>query len=359
MHFWKFKGLSYLKNYFVNKVSDIKTPYSAQIELTLRCMGKCEFCSIPFIPHSLKNPEMNTEQVKKIIADIADLGVVALSFTGGEPTLREDLAELINYAGISHNLTTGLATNGYYLPQLLKKNFLSGLDYILLSLDFPTRDLHNKLRGINVFEKVIDSINLAHKKEINVIISTNVMKQNLQYLPEICQMAEKLGCSMELYPCEDIIRTYNGTQYRAKNVEKLIPSLHLWAKVIKRLHKDHKNVLTDLITIEAIERGGFGGIPKFQDILRCHVASAYLFIRHNGYVDFPCKINPILSFNALKYPLPSIYKSPKVIEIMKKHDSFAFCSHCRLGCAVASSMTAKWSTIYEKYIKSIFRGNLR
>jgi MoaA/NifB/PqqE/SkfB family radical SAM enzyme len=322
-------------------------------------MGKCEFCSIPSIPKSLKNPEMNTEEVKKIIADVADLGVVALSFTGGEPTLRHDLAELINYAGISHNLTTGLATNGYFLPQLLRENSLSGLDYILLSLDFPTHELHNKLRGINVFEKVIKSINLAHKKYINVIISTNVMKKNLKYLPEICQMAEKLGCSIELYPCEDIIRSYNGTHYRAKNVEKLIPRLHLWAKFIKRLHKDHKNVLTDLVTIEAIERGGFGGNPKFQDLLRCHVASAYLFIRHNGFVDFPYKINPILSFNALKNPLSSIYKSPKVIEIMKEHDSFEFCSHCRLGCAVASSMTAKWSTIYEKYIKSIFRGNLR
>jgi len=359
MQFWKFKGFSYLKNYFVNKVSEIKTPYSAQIELTLRCMAKCKFCSIPSIPKSLKNPEMTTDQVKTIIDQIADLGVVALSFTGGEPTLRKDLPELIRYTGIKKNLTTGLATNGYYIPKLLKKKLLCGLDYILLSLDFPVPELHDKMRGIDVYKKVIKSIELAHSQNINVIISTNVMKSNLKYLPEICELAKRLDCSIELYPCENIIRCYNGRKYKAEKVEELIPNLHLWAKIIKRLYEDYKNVITDFFSIDTIEKGGFGGDPKYQHTLRCHVAEAYLFVRHNGFIDFPCKINPLISFNALKYPLSSIYRSSKVINIMKKHDSYDFCDHCRLGCALASSMTANWSTIYEKYIKNIFRGNLR
>lgn len=359
MQFWNFKGLSYIRNYFMNNLSDIKIPYSAQIELTLRCMGNCRFCSIPSIPKSLKNPEMTTEQIKKIINQIVDLGIVALSFTGGEPTIRNDLPELIYHAGVHHNLTTGLATNGFYLPKLLENNSISGLDYILLSLDFPDAELHDNMRGIEVYKKVIRSINLANSQDINVIISTNVMKKNLELLPKICELAEDLNCSIELYPCEDIVRCYNGHKYRADDVEELIPNLDLWAKTIRRLYKDYKNVLTDLISIKAIEKGGFGGDPKYQDLLRCNVAGAYLFIRHNGYIDFPCKIHPLISFNVLKYPLSKIYRSSKVIDIMKNHDSFDFCNHCRLGCALTSSMTAKWRTIYEKYIKSVFRGNLR
>ncbi|TFF96057.1 MAG: radical SAM protein [Promethearchaeota archaeon] len=359
MQFWKFKGLSYLKNFFVNYVSDIKTPYSAQIELTLQCMANCKFCAIPSIPKSLKNPEMSTNEVKSIIDQIVDLGILALSFTGGEPTLRHDLPELINYAGYHNNLTTGLATNGYYLPDLFKHNSFMGLDYILLSLDFPDAKHHDRMRALNVFEKVIESIALAQKHNINVIISTNVMKSNLKYLPELCELAEKLDCSIELYPCEDIIRTYDGRQFQANGVNDLIPDLHLWAELVKSLRKNYKNVLTDLFSIESIEKGAFGGNPKYQNILRCHVAEAYLFIRHNGFIDFPCKINPLISFNALKYPLSDIYRSEKVIEIMKQHDSYDFCDHCRLGCSIAASLTARWPSIYEKYIKSIFRGNLR
>jgi MoaA/NifB/PqqE/SkfB family radical SAM enzyme len=301
---------------------------------------------------------MTTNQIKDIIEQIADLGIVSLSFTGGEPTLRKDLPELIRYAGIKKDLITGLATNGSYLPTLLRKKTLQGLDYILLSLDFPYADQHNKMRGIPLFDKVLESIRLANQKDVNIILSTNVMKTNLNLLPEICQLADKFNCSIELFPCENIIRYYNGKKFQAKNVDTLIPNLHLWAKIIRGLQKEFKNVITDQFSIQVIERGGFGGIPKLQNIMRCHVAEAYLFIRHDGTISFPCKIHPLLSFNALEKPLRTLFNLKEVRKIMNKNDDFEFCDGCRLGCAVSSSLTARWPTIYEKYIRNILRGNL-
>ena len=46
---------------------------------------------------------MTTEQIKQIISEISELGVLALSFTGGEPTLRNDLSKLIYHAGVTHD----------------------------------------------------------------------------------------------------------------------------------------------------------------------------------------------------------------------------------------------------------------
>jgi len=303
---------------------------------------------------------MNTEQIKNLIDQIAELGVLALSFTGGEPTLRKDLPELIYYTGVIHNFMNGIATNGYLLPKLFKEHKLEGLDYVLISLDYPIAELHNRIRGINVFNRVLESIELANKNDIKPIISTVVMKDNLHYLRDLCDLAESLNCTIELYPCEDIIRDFPNSRYQVEDITDKVPDLSLWANFIRSLKKQYKNILTDSISIDVIERGGFGGNPSYyQQILRCHVAEAYLFISHDGIINYPCKIHPIKNFDALKYSLSQIYYSKEVREIMEIYDGFSFCSHCRLGCSIVSSLPTRWKTVYEKYIRGFLEGNLR
>ncbi|MBA7533380.1 PqqA peptide cyclase [subsurface metagenome] len=353
--------LRYIRNFTLNKFTNKKVPYSAQIELTLRCNATCPFCSIPLIPKSLKSNEMTTHQIISLMDQIYELGVNALSFTGGEPTLRKDLPELVYHAGVVHDFMNGIATNGYLMPQFLKeKSRLEGLDYILLSLDYPTAELHNKKRGIKVFDRVLETIALSNKRDISVIISTVVMKDNIQFLENICELAENLNCSIELFPCEDIIRDHRNLQYKINNIEDMIPDLSVWAKLLHSLRSKYKNILTDPISINVVEKGGFGGAPEYhQTSLRCHVAEAYLFVRYDGFIDYPCKIHPIKSFNALKDTINNIYYSSEVREIMKQHDTYDFCDKCRLGCAIASSLPTTWKTLYAKYIQGYLKGNLR
>ncbi|KKK44905.1 MAG: Antilisterial bacteriocin subtilosin biosynthesis protein AlbA [Candidatus Lokiarchaeum sp. GC14_75] len=343
-------------NNFTNK----KVPYSAQIELTLRCNAKCPFCSFHTLPESILSYDMNTAQIKKLIDELANLGILALSFTGGEPTLRKDLPELIYHTGIVHSFMNGIASNGYLLPKLFRKSSLEGLDYILLSLDYPKAELHDRRRGIKTFNRVLDSINLANKNNIKPIISTVVMKDNIRYLKDMCELADSLNCSIELYPCEDIVRDFPDKTYRIDNITDLIPDISLWANLMRSLRRQYKNILTDPISIEVVEKGGFGGYPQYhQNLLRCHVAEAYLFISHDGFIHYPCKIHPITSFNALKHPMDKVYYSKEVRDIMNEHDNYRFCDRCRLGCAIASSIPTRWKALYSKYIRGYLDGNLR
>ena len=345
----------------MNKFTNKKVPYSAQIELTLRCNANCPFCSIPWIPKRLKSNEMTTHQIISLIDQISELGVNALSFTGGEPTLRKDLPKLVYHAGVIHDFMNGIATNGYLMPHFLKeKSRLEGLDYILLSLDYPTAELHDKERGIKLFDRVMETIALSNKRDISVIISTVVMKNNLQYLENLCELAENLNCSIELFPCEDIIRDHRNFQYKINNIKDMIPDLSVWAKLLHSLRSKYKNILTDPISINVVEKGGFGGAPEYhQTSLRCHVAEAYLFVRYDGFIDYPCKIHPVRSFNALKDNINNIYYSSEVREIMKRYDTYDFCDKCRLGCAIASSLPTTWNTLYAKYVQGYLKGNLR
>lgn len=352
--------LKYFKNFGLNKFTHKTIPYSAQIEVTLRCNASCPFCSIPLLPTSFMYNEMNTNQIKYIIEQIAALGVNVLSFTGGEPTLRKDLPELIDYATKFHDLEVGIATNGYFMPRLLKNNGgLEGLSYLLLSIDYPQAKLHNKKRGINVFNKALETINLAHKKGIKVIINTVVMKDNIHLIEKICELAETYNSPIELYPCENIIREFQNRKYFVENIHDLIPDISIWANLIRLLRKRFKNILTDPFSINIVESGGFGGHPKYnQQYLRCHVSEAYLFIRWDGFIDYPCKIHPLVSFDVLKIPLSTIYNSREVREIIKCRDNFEFCNGCYFGCAIVSSLPSKWKALYSKYVQGYLNGNL-
>jgi len=303
---------------------------------------------------------MNTEQVLTLIDKIAELGVCALTFTGGEPTLRTDLPKIIHHTGIEHDFINGIATNGFLMPKILRNNNLEGLDYILTSIDYPTAAQHDKMRGIKVFDRVKEMIKLAQDYDIKVIVSTVVMKDNIYLLDQICELTESWGCAAELFPCEDIIRDFPNKICQIVNIKDMIPNLAKWAETIRELKKRYTHILTDDYSIDVVEQGGFGGYPKYyQDLLRCHVAESFLFVKHNGNIAFPCKIHPIMCISAFKYDVSKIYYTKEIRDIMNMHDNYDFCQHCRLGCSLAASAASNIKALYSKFIKGFLDGNLR
>ncbi len=303
---------------------------------------------------------MNTTQIFKIIDNLAEIGVNVLTFTGGEPTLRKDLPKILYHAGINHNFISGIATNGFLMPKLLKEHKFEGLDYILTSIDYPNAKQHDRMRGIKVFDNVIKMIKIVNQRDIKVIISIVAMKDNLYLLEDICELGERLNCTMEIYPCEDIIRNLPDNRCQITNINNIIPNILEWASIIKDLKSKFKNILTDPISIQVVSNGGFGGYPNYyQDILRCHVAEAFLFVSNDGFIYLPCKINPVRRINIFKYNLSDLYNSKEVREIMMKQDSYEFCNGCRLGCAIAASIPTNLKGLYIKFFKGILNGNLR
>jgi MoaA/NifB/PqqE/SkfB family radical SAM enzyme len=95
----------------------------AHLEISNQCNMKCEYC----YAGSKEGIELNTEDWKKILKNIAHFGVFQVSFGGGEPTLRKDLFELAHYVS-ELGMNLGMTTNGKILstlnPKLLKKYFM-------------------------------------------------------------------------------------------------------------------------------------------------------------------------------------------------------------------------------------------
>lgn len=169
------------------------------------CNQKCMHCYA--CDQTLSSEEeLSTEQWKKIIDACQNAYIPQLTFTGGEPTLRPDLVELVSYASW---FVTRLNTNGVLLTKTLCKDlYEASLDSVQVTLYSSNKDIHNKLVGAPNFEKTIEGIKNAIEVGLNVSINTPLCKLNEDYLSTI-RFAKALGITY--FTCSGMIMTGAST----------------------------------------------------------------------------------------------------------------------------------------------------
>ena len=92
-----------------------QAPVIAHLAITNDCNMRCQYCSVRKV-HQRSPKELPTENYQKMIEKLNDWGVFQIGFTGGEPTLREDLVELTKYVS-SVGTACNMTTNGWFLPK--------------------------------------------------------------------------------------------------------------------------------------------------------------------------------------------------------------------------------------------------
>lgn len=123
---------------------------------------------------------MTTIQWKQVIKQCWDLGIPHIIFTGGEPTLRDDLPELIAFAK-SQGQITGLNTNG---RRLANKDFLktlvdAGLDHIQITFRSANASIHDRLVSHpGAWEETIAGIKNAVGSRLFVMTNTTLLQEN-------------------------------------------------------------------------------------------------------------------------------------------------------------------------------------
>lgn len=154
-----------------------------------KCNQKCLFCYAAGETLS-GTRELTTDEWKRAIDKLKKAGVPMLTFTGGEPTQREDLCHLIEY---SKWFVTRLNTNGVLLSEELCQGLCdASLDSLQITLYSHDEEVHNSLVGSAHFNDTVSGIKNAVNAGLDVSINTPLCRKNADYL-ETLRFIASLG----------------------------------------------------------------------------------------------------------------------------------------------------------------------
>jgi PqqA peptide cyclase len=167
-------------------------PYTLVAELTYRCPLRCVYCSNPVDFHRSR-AELTTDEWRRVFSQAAELGVMQLHLSGGEPVLRDDLVGLIQHAR-AHDLYTNLITGGTLLDEDKLRRFRdAGLDHIQLSVQGAARESAEMIAGVRSHRKKLEVARLIRKIGFPLTLNVVIHRLNIAEVPQLITLALELG----------------------------------------------------------------------------------------------------------------------------------------------------------------------
>jgi radical SAM protein with 4Fe4S-binding SPASM domain len=182
----------------IRKPLSIYAPFLVVWDFTHKCNLNCKHCYSNAGKTTEK--ELKTKEALDVVDQLADFGVTALAFSGGEPLSRNDFFEVAQHA-VKKGLYVSVATNGTLLTKKnVKKIKKAGINYVEISVDGASAKTHDSFRGVSgAFDNAIKGLGNCVEEELCACIATTATKNNLKEIPEIIDLAEQIGAERFTY----------------------------------------------------------------------------------------------------------------------------------------------------------------
>lgn len=272
--------------YVKAKAARERMPLYVGFFITQQCNLNCIYC-FPDSPNRKNESEFSTKEIFRITDELYSLGTRYITILGGEPLLRKDFAEIVNYM-TQKKILVETGTNGYFTKARI--NDLKKLTLVCHSID-GDQERHDKNRGKGSFKKIIESLELCLANKIPVQMRAVFTRYNVDSLEPLLKLAKKYKTSLGL--AEQAVLKEADKDYTMNPSELL----EFWKKV-----KSYKKMgypveksfaLLDKIIeypvefpVDKIFRQG-DHLPDGYKYTRCHLSEGYMFLDCNGMV-YPC-----------------------------------------------------------------------
>ncbi len=282
--------IRWLKNvytYHIKKTA-VNTPFVYSLFATYRCNFKCEYCdngSEKKYPE-LEREEIGTEDYKKVI-DRVKKETNFIAFGGGEPLMRKDLEELLDY---SHDIGfKRIAINTNALGILKRPGVMRNVNHLMVSLDSMNTEYLDKIYGIpsGTTNKIIRNIDVLSRMQkehsFKLIINSVIMNENLLDLYDVMKYC--IENDIMFSPSPLLVGPYPE--------EKLVNS---------DIYKHFIDVVLDMKRhgMLILETFAYLNTVRHIEHFKC-LPMLYMRISPKGELIFPCMMLSKLNVNVLDY----------------------------------------------------------
>ena len=186
-------------------------PARMDLAITYRCNLNCAKC---YNNGDRELPELSTDQWLEVYRILWNIGIPQVVFTGGEPTLHEDIVELV---GQAEEFVTGLVTNGTRLEELAGPLHGASLDYTQVTIESHLPQIHDEMTGAaGSHAQTVSGIRRALEVGLQVVTNTTLTKLNAAHFPHtMAWLRDELGITH--VACNTLICSGRGTRYKQSN----------------------------------------------------------------------------------------------------------------------------------------------
>ncbi len=309
--------------------------------VTYRCNAYCEFCHFGNHDEFKNTPFASLNEFKSNVKQLADLGVRFIDLTGGEPLLHKEIHLMAEFAK-QQKMQTSITTNSLLYPKFAEK--LAGkVDLLHFSLDSPDEEEHNRIRKVDCYKSVFESIDIAKSLGEFPDILFTVTNETYMKLPMMHEIAAKHDLVLLVNPVFSYFGNPGLTQEAVDYIEDYCDG-----KIDVYLNKGFMK----------LRRDGGNNINNPS----CKAVSRVVVISPGNEIILPCYhfANDKIIIDK---PIKEIRESEKIKYYKKMEGRFDFCQGCTVNCyfepsfafptnlyAVAS-LTSKFKYGYNKLIK--------
>lgn len=295
-------------------------PLRMDLALTFKCQNNCVHCYAGG-PH--ETSELTTEQWKGVIDCLSQIGVFILTFTGGEPTLREDLPELLLYAQ-NKGMVTGLITNGRRLKdksyvETLEK---TGLDFVQVTLESKKAEIHDLMTGTKgSWKETVAGIKNAVQTKIYVTTNTTLSKYNVNDFLKTVDFIKELGVAA--FGCNSLI--YSG-KANAISEEFALP-METLNEILPKIRDKANQFGLKFLWYTPTQYCRFDPVKLGLGVKSCTAAMINMCVGPAGDV-YPCQSYFESLGNILKDDWQKIWNHPLAVRIRKREYVEPKCKDC-------------------------------
>jgi len=300
-------------------------PYHVQWMLTRKCNYRCKGCNVW---REQDKRELPTKEIKKGLDILRKLGVVEIVLSGGNPLLRDDIDEIIEYA--SRFFVTTVYDNGSMAAE--KIDVLRNADLVAISIDSLDPGKNDYIKGVKgAWNRSTQAVEKLHKEGISVAVSPTISQLNLYEIVDFTKYF--LEKDIPLWYC---IYSYDSSEGSSqlfkigkKSDEFEIVDKKAMVELCDFLIKMKEKYSNILMTTEALE--AVKNLYSRRRTWKCRALRNFFMVDHLGRVA-GCHVHDSV---ASIFDLPNVWRNPKFDALRK---TYRECTRCTYLCYIFYSL---------------------